>query len=602
MSVALPSIDPPVLTKAEIIDEAVTDELVALYERQSLRTGPTIGLVAVLIGAAAWPRAPHWLVIGWILAEWLTLAIRRHGFKVLSGRPIDRHQRLRVAQVLRGLHALTNAACVIFFPYLSDLGRTMVTLILAGLTTGAIGTSGGYLPVYLVYAVPVMGALMLGWALTPFQGEDMWLAQAMPPLLFLFALVMVGLARDSFRTFRTSIAKRLDETLLNQQLRAALDQAETANAAKTRFLASASHDLRQPLHSLSLFFATLRLQSSSPENVGLLGHIDQALSTLQTQMSTLLDMSKLDAGMVKLEWQDVALHPVLDQLVTAYQPIAHQKGITLTLACPPDVGLSSDNEQLGRVLRNLVDNAIKYTAHGHVRVTVGIDEAGDQVIIRVIDTGCGIAPAHHRQVFEEFFQVDNPERDRSRGLGLGLSIVKRLAALLHLELDMQSTPDVGTTVTLRAPRSAGLARAPAALEQRDNPLSVPMCHVLVLDDEAAVRAGMQALLRGMRCEVSLASCTGEALTLAAINPPDLLLADLRLRGHESGIEAIRLLRLAHPGLPAIIITGDTAPDRLKQAHSAGLPVLHKPVAAATLVAAIASSLENAAPEPPPPPD
>ncbi len=579
----------------EAIDQAVMAELTTLYEKQSQRTGPVLGLVALLIGVAAWPRAPHWAVITWVLAEWLTLFIRRQGLKSLHRLSPDPRQRLRIAQALRGLHAMTNAASVLFFPFLSELGRTMVTLILAGLTTGAIGTSGGYLPVYLVYAVPVMGALMLGWALTPLHGEDQWLGQAMAPLILLFALIMVGLARDSFRTFRTSIAKRLDETQLNQQLRAALDQAEAANAAKTRFLASASHDLRQPLHSLSLFFATLRLQVSSADHVTLLGHIDQALHALQTQMNTLLDMSKLDAGMVHVDWQNIPLKPALEPLITAYLPIAHQKGVRLALHCPSDLVVSSDGQQLSRVLRNLLDNALKYTNHGHVLVDA--QQQGDHIAVRVQDTGCGIAPNHHRQVFEEFFQVDNPERDRGRGLGLGLSIIRRLAPLLHIEIELQSTPDVGTTMTLRIPcgHGVGAARATPVLE---DPPSMPMCHVLVLDDEAAVRAGMEALLKRMRCEVSLASCIDEAVALASLRPPDLLLADLRLRGRESGIQAVELLRRSHPNLPAIIITGDTAPNRLKQAESAGLPVLHKPVAAATLVAAIAACLESATPDAP----
>lgn len=573
------------------IDKGVTDELVSLYERQSQRTGPAIGITALIIATAAWPRAPHWWVVTWVLAEWSTLAIRRMGFRTLAGAHATPQRKLRIAQLLRGLHALTNASAVLFFPYLSDLGRTMVTLILAGLTTGAIGTSGGYLPVYLAYAGPVMGALMVGWSITPFNGEDQWLAKAMAPLLLAFTLVMVGLARDNFRSFRKAIAKRIEEDRLNQQLRTALDQAETANAAKTRFLASASHDLRQPLHSLSLFFATLRLQVSKQENIHLLNHIDQALTALQTQMNTLLDMSKLDAGMVKLEWRSFPLRLLLEQIQTTYAPVAQQKNIALTISCEPSLLVKSDQEQLCRVLRNIVDNAIKYTQHGGVHIDATATD--EHIVVRIADTGCGIAPELHKQVFEEFFQVDNPERDRSRGLGLGLSIVRRLATLLYLELELNSAPGTGTAMALRIPKGSGQVYQAAEREPKDAQQSMPMCQVLVLDDEAAVRAGMEALLKRMGCQVMLAASTEEALQLTRERQPDLVLADLRLRNTESGITAVRQLRQRYPNLPAIIITGDTAPDRLRQAQAAGLPVLHKPVASDALMTAIAASLDTA---------
>ncbi len=578
----------------QAIDEAVTEELVALYERQSLRTGPVIGLIAVLIGAAAWRHAPSWLVIGWVLLEWTTLTVRHVGMRLSPRLRVGARQRLRIAQGLRALHALSNASAVVFFPFLSDLGRTLVTLILAGLTTGAIGTSGGYLPVYLVYAGPVMVALMLGWSFTPVHGEDGWLSRFMAPLVMAFTLIMVGLARDNFRAFRKAVAKRMEEGLLNKQLRAALDQAQAANAAKTRFLASASHDLRQPLHSLSLFFATLRLQAAPRDGQqGLLDHIDQALSALQTQMDTLLDMSKLDAGMVQLDWRHFALPPLLGQIRSAYAPVALQKNLRLSVECPDPLHLYSDSEQFSRVLRNLVDNAIKYTSRGEVIVEAR-PHGADQVRVRIRDSGCGIAPAHQGQVFEEFFQVDNPERDRNRGLGLGLPIVRRLAGLLRIELELHSVPGAGTTVTLLIPRGAEPAPVQEArpADLRDFQPSMPRCHVLVIDDEAAVRAGTQALLNRMGCDVTLAASIAEAEALTADHPPDLVLADLRLRAQESGITAVHRLRQQHPHLAAIIITGDTAPDRLQQAQAAGLQVLHKPVAADALMRAIAASLED----------
>lgn len=572
-------------------NEAVALELLSLNQTQSLRTSAPIAVVVLVFAVIAWPTTPHALVIGWALLNWLAVLVRQLSWRAIPREGLDAQARLRIARYLPLVPGLANAGAVLFFPYLSDLGRSIVTLILAGLTTGGINSSAGYMPLYLAYLIPVMSALILGWAIIPLDAQDQWLGKAMVPMLIIYALTMVNLARGNFRIFKMAITKRLSETHLNQRLRAALDQAENANAAKTRFLAAASHDLRQPLHSLSLFFATLRLQITKSDNIVLLNHIDQALSALQSQMSTLLDMSKLDAGMVKLDWQSFALTRLLEPLRTAYQPVAAQHGIALHVTCPPHLIVNSDTEQLSRVLRNLVDNAVKYTSHGAVHIHAF--EWNDQIKVRITDTGCGIAQALHGQVFEEFFQVDNPERDRNRGLGLGLSIVRRLAILLYLELELQSTPGAGTTVMLTIPRGSTQVRPLPAADTRDWQPSVPMCNVLVLDDEAAVRAGMAALLQRMGCEVLLAASIDEALAQAAIRSPDLVLADLRLRGEESGITAVQRLRHKQPGLPAIIITGDTAPDRLRQAQAANLPVLHKPVAADTLMAAIANSLDSA---------
>jgi signal transduction histidine kinase/CheY-like chemotaxis protein len=571
--------------------EAVARELLSHNEVLSLRaTWPLIPVIAVF-AAIAWPRAPHALIWAWSLVNLLALLVRHQAWRWLPADRMSPAERLRKAQWLPLIPGLANASAVVFFPYLTDLGRAIVTLILAGLTTGGINSSAGYMPLYLAYMGPVMTALMLGWAITPpMDGSDTWLSKAMVPMLLMYALTMIGLARGNHRTFRLGVIKRIQEVRLNHQLRQALQQAEQANSAKTRFLASASHDLRQPLHSLSLFFATLRLQVKQPDNVQLLGHIDQALSALQSQMNTLLDMSRLDAGMVKLHWQNFRLNTLMTQLESTCRPLAQQRGLSLDVDCAPDVAVHSDFEQLSRVLRNLLDNAIKYTSSGYVQVRAHVQ--GNEVVVTVQDTGCGIAPAHQHQVFDEFFQVDNPERDRGRGLGLGLSIVRRLAALLYLDLALQSNVGEGTTLTVRVPVGR-LTEAAAATNALPDALpSMPMCHVLVLDDEATVRIGMQALLKRMGCEVSLAGSTQEALDMAAACAPDLVLADLRLRGQENGIHAVQQLRELQPRLPAIIVTGDTAPDRLKQAQAAGMTTLHKPVATEALIAAMAQALEG----------
>ncbi|MFY9476143.1 MAG: ATP-binding protein [Aquabacterium sp.] len=193
-----------------------------------------------------------------------------------------------------------------------------------------------------------------------------------------------------------------------------------------------------------------------------------------------------------------------------------------------------------------------------------------RALITIKDTGRGIPPEQQGRVFEEFFQLDNPERDRGKGLGLGLSIVQRLSQLLGIALRLQSEPGVGTGVTLLLPPHQG--PPPDMSEPEPVPPTMPSCHVLVIDDEADVRTAMEALLTSMGCRETL--------------------ADLRLRGEQSGIKAIRKLRQQQPGLPALLISGDTAPERLRKARAEGLILLHKPVAVETLLTAIQQTLES----------
>ena len=236
------------------------------------------------------------------------------------------------------------------------------------------------------------------------------------------------------------------------------------------------------------------------------------------------------------------------------------------------------------MLRNLLDNAVKYTDVG--RVIVSARREGEHLAVAVADTGRGIPPEEQARVFEEFYQLDNPERDRTKGLGLGLAIVRRLADLLQMRLDMSSAPGEGTTfrLALRAarPGAAGVLGTPAEEAGLLRPL-----HVLVVDDEAGIRLGMKTLLEAMDCRTTLADGTAQALAAAEADRPDIVLSDLRLRGSENGIETVRAIRRLYPGMPAILISGDIAPDRLREAEAAGIVLLHKPVPVETLKKEIA---------------
>ncbi|HXF46404.1 MAG TPA: ATP-binding protein, partial [Burkholderiaceae bacterium] len=356
--------------------------------------------------------------------------------------------------------------------------------------------------------------------------------------------------------------------------------------AKSRFLAAASHDLRQPMHSLALFAEALQLQPLPEPARAIVGHMGESVRALAFELDQLLDISKLDAGIVKVKLEAVALRPLLERLTAQAAEAARAKGLAVELECDATLAARSDVGQLERIVRNLLDNAVKYTDRGRIRVSA--EACGDAVEIAVEDTGRGIAAHEQERIFEEFYQIDNPERDRQRGLGLGLAIVRRLAALLGTEVAVQSTPGAGARFAMRLPLHAQIADRPDT-----GPIDWRPLHVLVVDDEAAVRIAMRTLLEGMGCRVTTVGDTDESVAALAHGRPDIVLADLRLRGSQTGIDAIAALRERAPGLPAILISGDTDPQRLLQAHEAGFPLLHKPLSAQQLQQAITEALGDA---------
>jgi signal transduction histidine kinase/CheY-like chemotaxis protein len=376
----------------------------------------------------------------------------------------------------------------------------------------------------------------------------------------------------------------IENVRLFNETKEALERAEAANRAKSRFLAAASHDLRQPAHALSVFAAALSMRSLDEASQEIVQHMNTAVHALATQLDALLDISKLDAGVVHAKREAVGLPGLLEKLHHEVRPIALGKGLETSLECPSDGAVDTDPVQFERILRNLLDNAVKYTEIGVVRLEARRD--GDCFIVAVVDSGPGIPESEHQRIFEEFYQLNNPERDRARGLGLGLAIVRRLVDLLGVELRLASAPGKGSRFELRLPAAAA-AHVPAhAPSLRPIPAAL---EVLVLDDEPHIRLAMKSLLEEMGCRATVAESAEEAVNAARITRPELVLADLRLRG-ANGIEAIRAIRALYPGMPALLLSGDIAPERLREAETAGIALLHKPVPAETLKRAIAQAI------------
>ncbi|MDZ5457383.1 ATP-binding response regulator, partial [Azohydromonas lata] len=401
-------------------------------------------------------------------------------------------------------------------------------------------------------------------------------------LLLLPCVVLAGWATRRQARWRSRALAWLEREEALQQLAAQRDRAVRADGDKTRFLANASHDLRQPVHALGLFAATLEQRLGGSDHEPYVRNLLRAVDGLDRAFNVLLDVSRLDAGTVQPKAQPVALRDVFQRLYVQFSGRAELAGLNLRFA-PGGKWVSSDPQLLERLLANLVQNALKYTERGGVVVVAR--SAGQHVHVEVWDTGMGMAAAELPRVFDEFYQVGHGgARTRSRGLGMGLSIVKRLAQLLGHGLTVASLPGRGTVFRLSVPRTEP---CPAA-EVPAPPLvaRVPAARmVMVIEDEEAIREALGGLLREWGHEAVVAASAQEAAQAqrALARAPDLIVSDLHLGEGPDGIAAIAAVR-RHWGLevPAVLVTGDTTPPELRRVSESGLEVMVKPVAAGRL--------------------
>ena len=354
----------------------------------------------------------------------------------------------------------------------------------------------------------------------------------------------------------------------------ATQEAAEARISEIRFLAAASHDLRQPMHALGLFLQALRQGKLGERERQLVDNMGESFNAMDGLFSALLDVSRLDAGVVEPRITTFPVTRLLDRMRNEYAAQAAAKGLALSVR-PCRAFVRSDPVLLEEIVGNCLSNAIRYTTAG--RVLVGCRRvSAAELRIEVWDTGPGIPGDKQREVFREFVQLGNAERDRRRGLGLGLAIVDRVSRLLEHKIDLRSIPGRGSGFRVHVPIGRMEdAEAPEADEARG---VAPFAgrFVVVVDDEPAVLEAMASLLTEWGFKVATADSGAMILgKLAnASSRPDLILCDYRLRNGESGIEVIRDIRDEfNEEIPAALITGDTGPDRLKEARESGLPLL-----------------------------
>lgn len=527
----------------------VLTEQTRLLVRQS-RTGTiTAVLGGLLLGvplvpAAGWPAFLAWfavLCIGYALRQALLERAQASG-------SLDRVLRIAlVGSALLGL-VLTSPA-PLFFSAASAEARALLTMILLAWVTAAAAVLGVFPPSYKVYSAVALLNIALGWWLSASIGEAALVSVIMLPLW----LLLSRFAERVGRLIEESVNIRHEREVLVKRLEAALAETEAAQSARSRFLAAASHDLLQPVHALLLLSGLSRDLPDGPRRSHVLTQIHTVAESIESMFRGLLDLARFDAGTLQPHVQAVAVEPVLQSLRAAYEARCADKGLALEVDSAGTTCVRADPSMFARILRNLVDNAVKFTPRGSVSVHCRAD--GERVTVEVRDTGVGISSADLPHVRDAFFRGSGAREVEADGVGLGLATSAQMVELLGGTIEIESRPGQGTCVRLGLPAAAPAAPARSA-EAALKPLRY-RCIALVEDDRNARDATVLWLqergcqvLAGADADSVLRQCEQQAAT------PGFIIADYQLGDAGNGLDAIRRLRERFGALPAAVVSGE----------------------------------------------
>ncbi|MDP9993620.1 signal transduction histidine kinase/CheY-like chemotaxis protein [Variovorax boronicumulans] len=473
----------------------------------------------------------------------------------------------------------------LFFPH-GDLAYILLMYFFVSGTTGVIiAALAQWWLAAVCFGVPVFLSLALRLVLEPGSVPVIMGCLAVSQLL-----ASLHYARKQNRLIVRSIENGFENARLADALSRQLDHVARMAAQRARIFAAANHDLRQPMHALAIFVDALDTRSApSADN---LRFMRDSVDALRGSIDALLDIAQLDGGAAPVRLEPLRLDALFRSLDGRFAALAEAKGLALRIR-PTEAVVRADARMLARVLGNLVDNAIKYTPVGTVFVLARRMQRPANGMpawrIEVRDSGVGIEAQHREQVFEEFFQVDNPGRDRSRGLGLGLSLVAGMAQVMGSRIEVRSAPGRGSTFSLVLEEAAAPPAVPEAeaLAEPAAGRTTAAIRILVLDDEQPVREAMRSLLGGWGHEVALAANPREALQHGGVF--DLMLSDLRLGSGLSGLAAAQALQAVGKARNVVILTGETAHANRVEVERAGYALIYKPADARALQDAIAAS-------------
>jgi signal transduction histidine kinase/ActR/RegA family two-component response regulator len=577
---------------ARAVDARVQAECIRTLYRQIPNSFAAAMVVTFYMVATALPYSPHPLVWGWLAAQGLSQVYRgwiyfRYRANPPDIPPVDDPTLSGWGRTYAGymlVAGLVWGATIFLFAH----GEKPITLALT--LCGLYGIAGGSVPgnayqpsAIYAFVGSIFGAVALKMAMVhDFDHIVLGLAS------FAFAGILFMFCRVQHRTLIEGFAIRFENAELLEALKvqtaeaeAARLRAEQANLAKSQFLAAASHDLRQPLYALGLFSASLQALKLDAEADDIVHRIQANIEAMEGLFEGLLDVSKLDAGVIKPQIGPLPVSGLFQRLEQYFAATAADRGLRLRFM-PCGAWVEADAMLLERIVGNLIANAIRYTGTGGI--LVGCRRAGaGRVRVEVWDTGIGISQADQSRIFDEFVQIGNPERDRRKGLGLGLAIAQRTAALMDARVSVRSRPGKGSVFCIDLlrgePDLTAVEAEPASADDLVRGLSV-----LVVDDEQTVREALGLLLGrwGVKADVVESGAEAEAMFATGARYR-ILLADYRLRGGETGFDVVRIARAAQSPPPVCcLITGDMDPDLISDARAMDVALLHKPLRPAKL--------------------
>lgn len=578
-------------TQPDLPSELATEQF-ALIHHGSPHSSLTALVIAVLFWSVLWWHTRDPLVLIWAGALHTGQLVRLFWVRKYMARPrvfVQRASWRKGYFLLLLVNGTTWAAApLLFLSTVAIAWQAFIVLVCLVMFRAGLTWLAAVKPAMLAFSLPQMVGLPLAFYLLPHPAY-----KAMAPVVLAYLVISWVLAMHQHKTLIKLLVEQLEKRALAEQLVRQVRVARQASEEKTHFLAAASHDLRQPLHALALFAAVIDRQRPpdvAPEHTAQLGGLVRQLGE---SLDTMLDVARLDAGIVEKHMATTALQPLFESLNRIYSPQASDKGLELRIRA---TGLfaNTDRGHLERILSNLISNAIRYTHEGAVLVVAR--PRGEQVWIDVWDSGTGIPDEQVERVFEAYYQLANPGRDRSKGLGIGLAIVKRLCELLGHQVEVRSVPGRGSRFRVRLDRmpepppteSVAPDATGVTLPLADN-AALPN-RVLLLDDEPDSLAACSAWLRahGLTVQAASSVAEAEAALFGKGAEVDVFICDYRLAHGADGLAyALDVRARKDQALPVVMVTGETSPTRLQLLREAGLDVLFKPIRADELLRVLA---------------